>query len=92
MNKAEQFIEDYTHNCSNQIINGNYGAIIPIFAPWLTPKQALRAVEIEREELIDKACEAFCKIECGGHPPRSTCTSLGTCSKYDDFKKAMQGE
>lgn len=54
MSKAEKFIQDYTMNSSNQIINGNYGTIIPHFAPWLTPDQALRAVEIAREEMIEK--------------------------------------
>ena len=55
MSKAEKFIEDYTHHdCSNQIINGNYGTIIPHFTPWLTPEQARRAVEIAREEIVNK--------------------------------------
>ena len=54
MSRAEKFIEDYTHHdCSNQIINGNYGTIIPHFTPWLTPDQARRAVEIAREEIYE---------------------------------------
>ena len=53
MSKAEKFIEEYTRNCSNQIINGNYGTIIPHFTPWLTPDQALKAVEIAREEELE---------------------------------------
>ena len=58
MSKAEKFIEDYTHHdCSNQIINGNYGTIIPHFTPWLTPDQARKAVEIAKEEMIDKVIE-----------------------------------
>lgn len=48
MSKAEKFIQDYTRNCSNEIVCG-------ICEPWLTPDQARRAVEIAREELIDKA-------------------------------------
>lgn len=56
MSRAEKFIEDYTHHdCSNQIINGNYGTIIPHFTPWLTPDQARKAVEIAVEEVIEKA-------------------------------------
>jgi hypothetical protein len=55
MSKAEKFIQDSTMNGSNQIINGNYGTIIPHFTPWLTPDQARRAVEIAREEVIEKA-------------------------------------
>ena len=56
MSKAEQFIRDYTRNCSNEI--DQLGADIAAFSeyhPWLTPDQARRAVEIAREELIDKA-------------------------------------
>lgn len=53
MNKAEQFIKDCTRNCSN--IEYTQGVCNPSYYPWLTPDQALRAVEIEREELIDKA-------------------------------------
>lgn len=57
MSKAEKFISDCTRNCSNQIINGDYGTIIPHFNPWLTTDQARKAVEIAREEMIDKGIE-----------------------------------
>lgn len=40
----------------------------------------------------EEAKEAFCKATCNGHPPRSTCTSLGTCKEYDNFVKFMKGE
>ena len=56
MSKAEEFIESYTRNCSNEI--DQLGADIAAFSeyhPWITPDQARRAVEIAREELIDKA-------------------------------------
>ena len=53
MSKAEKFIEERTKNCSNQIINGDYGTIIPHFNPWLTPDQARRAVEIARKEIYE---------------------------------------
>lgn len=56
MSKAEKFISDCTRKCSNQIINGNYGTIVPYFTPWLTPDQALRAVEIARAEIVEKVC------------------------------------
>ena len=44
------------------------------------------------DAFIKKAKEAFCKATCNGHPPRSTCTSLGTCKEYDNFVKYMKGE
>lgn len=48
MSKAEDFIRDYTSHCSNELVGGGYHE-------WLTPEQAMRAVEIGREELIEKA-------------------------------------
>ena len=40
----EQFIKDYTFHCSNELDDGG-------FHEWLTPEQALRAVELARENL-----------------------------------------
>jgi len=42
------------------------------------------------DAFIEKACEVFCKVRCNGHPPRSTCTSLGTCMEYDNFRKTLE--
>ena len=54
MNKAEEFIQSCTRNCSNEIgychnktRNHNH-----VFYPWLTPDQARMAVEIAREETL----------------------------------------
>ena len=41
---AEQFIKDYTNYCSNELADGG-------FHEWLTPEQALRAVELGRNNL-----------------------------------------
>lgn len=49
MNKAEKFIEENTRNCYNY----NSYAQDPI--PWLTPDDARMAVEIAKEEMIEKA-------------------------------------
>ena len=62
--KAEQFIKDCTRRCSNVVYyyNRNFthgtdyieGSGIEVqYSPWLTPDQALRAVEIAREEIIN---------------------------------------
>lgn len=48
MSRAEDFIRDYTSHCSNELVGGGYHE-------WLTPEQAMRAVEIGREELMEKA-------------------------------------
>ena len=52
--KAEQFIKDYTNHCSNEMVFED-GSGSHLYEPWLTPEQALRAVEIAREEMIVKA-------------------------------------
>ena len=41
---AEQFIKDYTNHCSNELADGG-------FHEWLTPEQAVRAVELGRNNL-----------------------------------------
>lgn len=74
MSKAKQFIKDYTSGCSNELTDGAYHE-------WLTPEQALAAVEIAREEMIDKACEWLLKNDSYAKP-----TEL----LVRDFKKAME--
>lgn len=59
MNKAEKYIQDYTRNCSNEYLTDSksdgLGGYISRrkFTPWLTPDQALKAVEIAREEIYE---------------------------------------
>lgn len=55
--KAEQFIKDYTKNCSNRCSTIEQYERGDEFHPWLTPDQALSAVKIAREEVIEKACK-----------------------------------
>ena len=52
--KAEQFIKGYTNHCSNEMVFED-GSGSHLYEPWITPDQALRAVEIAREEMIEKA-------------------------------------
>lgn len=63
MDKVRQFIKDYTMGCSNQleVVKTIDGTETILYHEWLTPEQALAAVEIAREELIDKACEWLLK-------------------------------
>ena len=55
MSKVEKFIQDYTRNCSNEIIiptqDGN--SYTKGYTYWLTPDQARKAVEIAREEIYE---------------------------------------
>ena len=53
MSGAEKFIQEHTRNCSNDW----YDDLLHGYEPWLTPDQARRAVEIAREEAIEKVCE-----------------------------------
>ena len=55
MNKADQFIKEHTNQCSNVVTAGEGKSTLYEYHEWLTPEQALRAIEIEREELLDKA-------------------------------------
>ena len=52
MNKAEQFIQDYTMNCSNELAFENKDGS-KLYHAWLTPADAKSAVEIAREEVIE---------------------------------------
>lgn len=51
--KAEEFIKDCTKTGSNELIavESKYGKEIISYNEWLTPDQALRAVELGREEI-----------------------------------------
>lgn len=53
MSKAEKFIKDCTKNCSN-IMEGYYPNGKQAYYPWIPLIQARKAVEIAREEVIDK--------------------------------------
>ena len=59
MDKVRQFIKDYTRGCSNELGAVEYkdGKKVISYHEWLTPEQALAAVEIAKEELIEKVCE-----------------------------------
>ena len=84
MSKARQFIKDYTYGCSNAI-QGYDDMQNPVieYHPWLTPEQALAAVEIEREELIGWLEENIDKyIYITGEFAR--------CKLFEDFRKAME--
>ena len=47
---AEEYIKAYTRGCSNELVGGGYHE-------WLTPENALAAVELAREEMMKDAIE-----------------------------------
>lgn len=53
----EEFIKDNTRYCSNETGGWNNGDYIQIYHPWITPEQALRAVEIAKNTFIERAYE-----------------------------------
>ena len=60
---------------------------------WLSKRSDENDIEyIRKDAFIGKAKEAFCKATCNGHPPRSTCTSLGTCKEHDNFVKIIMAK
>lgn len=86
MSKAEKFIQDCTKSCSNEIgychnktRNHNH-----VFYDWLSPDQALRAVEIEREEMINKFCEWLKKNATYTHPRKYTKECIINIGKLKD--------
>lgn len=77
MNKAEKFIQNYTRTCSNEILRNKNKSFTNIprkseYNPWLTPDQARKAVEIAREETIDKVVEWLKKNATYTHPRKGT--------------------
>ena len=61
MSKAEKFIKDCTRGCSNELcaVEDRFGKKVISYHEWLTPDQALKAVEIAKEEMIERACDVI---------------------------------
>jgi len=92
MSKADEFIREHTRNCSNLMqvpTLDDKGNIVPEAHPWLTPDQARRAVEIEREEMIDKFCEFVKKNVTYTHPRKGTQECV---INLDKLKEAMRND
>ena len=58
MSRAEKFISEHTKDCSNLLYRDYIqGFDKTVYQHWLTPDQARKAVEIAREEMVEKVCE-----------------------------------
>lgn len=89
--KAEQFINDYTKGCSNELcaVEDKYGKKVISYHEWLTPDQALRAAEIAKEETIEKVCKLLkCKYDDIG---LQWMRGVNVSDVIKDFRKAMEG-
>ena len=62
---AEQFIKDYTRTDSNELIaiENIHGKKVISYHEWLTPEQALRAVELARQNLWHPADDDLPEID-----------------------------
>ena len=95
MSKAEKFIKDCTRNCSNELIavESRAGKEVISYHEWLTPDQALRAVEIARDEVIEEICE-YLSIE--EHIPLWDANNgefgCDTLKLVNNLKQAMKDE
>ncbi|SEA78791.1 hypothetical protein SAMN04487851_11423 [Prevotella sp. tc2-28] len=90
MSKAEEFIQDYTRNCSNEFEPQK--APPSVYNPWLTPNEARKAVEIAREEVIEKACE-YLDLHCNEVKTEDNGIAGWIDNEFiDNFRKAMRNE
>ena len=91
MSRAEKFIQDYTRNCSNELgaIESIEGTKVISYHEWLTPDQARSAVEIAREEMIEKFYDWLKRNATYIHPRKGTEECITTLGK---LKEAMRDE
>ena len=95
--KIEKYISDCTRNCSNELcsVEDRYGKTIISYREWLTPDQALRAVEIAKEENIEKACKwlksNICYDENGDGNMEWVVMFMDEDEMVENFKKFMEG-
>lgn len=92
MDKVRQFIKDYTRGCSNELcaVEDRYGKKVISYREWLTPEQALAAVEIAKEEQIDKACEWLKSYRQDTPDGTGYIPGIINDETIEDFKKAME--
>ena len=93
MSKAENYIRDYTKKCSNAVEGCNQDAYYSegLYQPWLTPENALAAVEMERQEVIEKACEFLKSYRQSTPDGFGYIPGIVNDETIEDFRKAMKG-
>ena len=97
MSRAEKFIEEHTKEGDNLLYRDYIGGFDKtVYQPWLTPDQARSAVEIAREEMIEKACSFIADniseyIELK-HANPTTFIEIDGDRFANDLKQAMKDE
>ena len=89
MSRAEKFIQDCTKNCTNYTGVINKKTYDGYYVPWLTPDQARMAVEIAKEEMIEKFYDWLKSNATYIHPRKGTEECITTLVK---LKEAMKDE
>lgn len=86
MSKAEEFIHEHTMNCDNLLYRDYIGRFDEtVYQPWLTPYQARKAVEIARDEIINKTLDFLKdKLYESGY--------IGIMDLCDEYIKTMKDE
>jgi hypothetical protein len=84
MNKAEEYIKIYTRHYSNEMYLKNKDGS-KLYNAWLTPDDALNAVEIAKEEMIEKVCKYI-----SDNMIQSGYTSQTTSEFIKDLKQATK--
>ena len=84
MSKAEQFIRKCTRTCSNELVSiqSADGKNIISYHEWLTPEQALRAVEIAKSEQPKEVYLCILRYDDGRFKMISGC--------FSDYNKAVK--
>lgn len=96
MSKAEKFISDCTRNCSNELIavESRAGKEVISYNEWLNPEQALKAVEIAREEIYEWLKENASKYIINTTPsyPDADFSAIIGGSCWEDLKQAIKND
>ena len=63
MSKVEDYIKEYTRNCSNVLVSvqSKAGEEVISYNPWLTPYDAKKVAEIAREEVMKSVGDILLK-------------------------------
>jgi hypothetical protein len=92
MSRAEKFIQNFTRNCSNELVavESCAGKEVVSYHKWLTPEQARKAVEIAKKETIEKACE-YLNLHCNEVKTEDNGIAGWIDNEFiDNFRKAMK--
>ena len=81
--KAEQYIKEHTNDDSNMI--GGYndnGEPQVLYTPWITKNDALYAIKLAKEEIMEKSIPAY--IETNKYGNKQLLSWSGLC-ELDEF-------